>query len=82
MLRWAFHNGLGSDVYSVFRIDVYSHFYVYFLCYKFPDIDSYFCGVLIFIYGMIQLGFKSESIPAKKYLAKLLEAEIEEIANK
>lgn len=41
-----------------------------------------FVGVLIFIYGMIQLGFKSESIPAKKYLAKLLEAEIEEIANK
>lgn len=37
-----------------------------------------FVGVPIFIYGMTQFGFKSESIPAKKYFAKLLEAEIEE----
>src|SRR5690606_4803834 len=40
-----------------------------------------FVGVPIFIYGMTQFCFKSESIPSKKYFAKLLEAEIEELAN-
>ncbi len=35
--------------------------------------------MLLFAYGMTMLGFKSESIKSKKYLAKLFDAEINEI---